>query len=92
MQSFLRSPPTQMTHREGELDDPKHRVILRHFTFRIFQFQFFNLFYIAVYLGSARLVIDAYCDEGSSDGCLEEWSIPKSVITSLVFVQRSVFP
>ena len=48
-----------MTHREGELDDPKHRVILRHFTFRIFQFQFFNLFYIAGYLGSARLVIDA---------------------------------
>ena len=59
MQSFLRSPPTQMTHREGELDDPKHRVILRHFTFRIFQFQFFNLFYFAGYLGSAQLVIDA---------------------------------
>ena len=46
-------------HREGELDYPKHRVILCHFTFHIFQFQFFNLFYIAGYLGSARLVIDA---------------------------------
>lgn len=44
------------------------------------------------YLVKVNVWVSEYCDEGRTDGCLEEWSIPKTTLLRLCWYSEVYSP